>query len=93
MRIKVRMSPLLRQLSQLGEDRDTLDVLARDPIQCLDQLTERFPSMKKWVYDGSGKLLPQVQFFINGQKLLKDELSNPLKEEDELFIVLAIGGG
>ncbi len=94
MTVKVKMSSLLRQLAQLTKEPDTIDVSAPDPVQCLQHLVERFPSMRKWVYDSKqGKLLPQVQFFVNGQKLLTREFAKPLKDGDELLILIAIGGG
>lgn len=94
MTVKVKMSSLLRQLAELTKEPDIIDVSAPDPLQCLQHLVERFPSLKKWVYDNKrGKLLPQVQFFVNGQKLLTHQFANPLKDGDELLILLAIGGG
>jgi len=38
-------------------------------------------------------LLPQVQFYVNGERILVDELANPLEDDDDLLILLAIGGG
>jgi molybdopterin converting factor small subunit len=49
--------------------------------------------MRQWLYDKQGELRPQVQFFVNGQKIDADGLTNPLNDGDELFIFLAIGGG
>jgi len=38
-------------------------------------------------------LLPQPQFYLNGERILVDELANPLEDNDKLLILLAIGGG
>jgi hypothetical protein len=93
MKVKIKMSSLLRQLSQLPKEPDTTYVSAPNPIECLQNMADRFPSLKKWVYDNQGRVTPQVQFFVNGEKLLADEFASPLNDGDELFIVLAIGGG
>lgn len=94
MTVKVKMSSLLRQLAQLAKEPDIIDVSAPDPVQCMQVLVQRFPSLREWVYDSKqGRLLPQVQFFVNGHKLVAQQFTNPLKDGDELLILLAIGGG
>jgi molybdopterin converting factor small subunit len=37
--------------------------------------------------------LPQIQLFVNGQRVYADELTKRLKSGDELLILLAICGG
>ena len=35
----------------------------------------------------------EVQFYVNGERILVDELNSPLEDNDDLLILLAIGGG
>ena len=90
MSVKVRIPSILRKYANRQE---LLDVAGYSPIECLHDLVLRFPSMRRWLYDKQGELRPQVWFFVNGERIYADELTNPLSDGDELFIFLAIGGG
>jgi molybdopterin converting factor small subunit len=62
-------------------------------MECLQDLETQFPGIKQYIYDKHGDLRPQLQFFVNGQIIYANKLNALLKEGDELFILLAIGGG
>jgi molybdopterin converting factor small subunit len=91
--IRVKLSYLLRQFSELQGEPDVFEVSASNALECLRVMVERYSSMRKWVYDKDGKLLGLMQFFVNGEKLLVSEYSKPLKDGDELYIFFATGGG
>jgi molybdopterin converting factor small subunit len=90
MSVKVRISSLLRKYAN---GQELLEVTGYSPVECLHNLVVQFPNIRRWVYDKQGELRPQVWFFTNGERISADELTNPLKDGDELFIILAIGGG
>jgi len=85
--VKITLSPSLRHLSELSSEPEVFEVIAPDAPTCLRILADRFPSMKKWIYDKEGNLLPLIWFFVNGQQLQTNEFTQPLKDGDELFIV------
>ena len=91
--IRVKLSYLLRQFSELQGEPDVFEVSASNALDCLRVMVERYPKMRKWVYDKDGKLLGLMQFFVNGEKLLLSEYSKTLKDGDELYIFFATGGG
>ncbi len=93
MTVKVKLSGLLRQFSELQGEPEVFEVTGSNPLECLRVMVERYPLMRKWVYDKDGKLLGLMQFFVNGEKLLMSEYSKPLKDGDELYIFFATGGG
>jgi molybdopterin converting factor small subunit len=93
MTAKVKLSGLLRQFSELQGEPEVFEVAGSNPLECLRLMVERYPKMKKWVYDKDGKLLGLMQFFVNGEKLLPSEHSKPLKDGDEVYIFFATGGG
>ena len=90
MSVKVKIPSILRKYANRQE---LLDVTGQSPIECVHNLVLQFPEMKRWLYDKQGELRPQVVFFVNGQGIYADGLTNPLNDGDELFIFLAIGGG
>ena len=93
MKIKVGLSSLLRQFGGLTTEPNTIEVAASTPLECLRVLVGQFPSLRQWVYDKEGHLLPSTMFFVNGEKLLADEFTRPLKDGANLFILLAFAGG
>jgi len=90
MGVRVRVSSMLRQFT---DGQEVVEVTGRSPIECVRDLRNRFPGVRRWLYDKQGQLRPQVRFFANGQMIGTDELTKPLDDGDELFVLLAIGGG
>jgi molybdopterin converting factor small subunit len=90
MAVKVKVSSLLQKFTNWQE---CVEVEGNTPLECLHALEKQFPSIKRLLYDKQGKLRPQFWFFVNRQKISSDELNNPLKDGDELMILLAISGG
>lgn len=93
MKVRVALSYLLRHFGGLTAEPDTMEVAASTPLECLQVLVGRFPSLRQWVYDKEGNLLASTMFFVNKEKLLPREFASPLKDGDELLIVLAFAGG
>jgi hypothetical protein len=89
-RVRVTLSPMLRHLSQLTDEPEEFDLKAATPLECLQIILKRYPSMKKWAYDKEGKLLPVLWLFVNDpgwrRKLPPDELEKPLRDGDQLII-------
>jgi len=90
MSVKVRVSSLLRKFTN---GQELVEVPGNSPLECLHNLESQFPKIRKWLYDKQGELRPQVWFFINGERIYADELTRQLNDGDELFILLAVGGG
>ena len=90
MTVKVKVSSLLRKHTNWQE---FVEVEGNTPLECLHALEKQFPAVKRLLYDKQGKLRPQFWFFVNGQKINASELTNPLRDGDELMILLAISGG
>lgn len=90
MPVRVRLSNLLRQATHWQE---VVEVDAQTPEECLHAIVTRFPDVRKWIYDKNGKMWDRIQLFVNGEMIRRSELSNPMQEDDELNILLNIGGG
>ena len=82
MKVKVRLSSLLRQFGELTNEPDAIEISAPSALECLQALVDRFPSMRQYVYDKEGKLQPFIMFFVNGEKLLADEFIEILNRPD-----------
>ncbi len=90
MPVNVKLSTLLRPATGWQE---MVEIDADTPADCLKQLEDRFPEIHRWIYDKKGNMWGRLQIFVNGKMILLDELSTPLHDNDELFILLNIGGG
>lgn len=90
MTVKVRLSNLLRQATDWQE---IVEVTAKSPEECLDAVVTQFPDVRKWIYDKNGKMWDRIQFFVNGKRIDCDHLGKPIRDGDELHILLNIGGG
>jgi len=90
MAVRVKISFHLRRFT---DGQEFVQVIGHTPLECLHDVESQFPGMKRYIYDKHGDLRPQLQFFVNGQIIFADKLNDPLENGDELFILLAIGGG
>ena len=90
MAVKIHIPPFLRHLTN---DLTSVEVEGSTVGECLTHLTRRFPSCQKKLFDGAGKLAPSVEIYVNRQSAYPKELSRPLKDKDELHLVLALAGG
>ena len=88
-KVRVTLSPTLRQLSQLMDEPEVFEVKAASALECLQIMLKRYPSMKKWAYKGE-ELLPLIWFFVNDpkmrEKLAPDQFTRPLRDGDEVII-------
>ncbi len=90
MSIKVNINPLLYHYT---DDQAIVEVNGNTVGQCLGYLTEQFPGIEKVLFDKKGKLLNYIDIHINGKSAYPEELAKPVKEGDELHIVMTIAGG
>ena len=90
MGVRVKLSGLLRQAADWQE---FVEINQYTPLACIQDLERQFPDIKKWIYDKNDKMWDRMQLFVNGEMIPSEELTHPLKDGDELFLLLHIGGG
>ena len=61
--------------------------------ECLNHLVKQFPGMKKQLFSKNGNLFENIIISVNGESAYPEQLAKPVKEGDELNILLIIGGG
>ncbi len=61
--------------------------------ECLNQLVERFPEMEKALFAQKNRLLNIVEVYVNHASAYPNELAKPVKEGDEIHLVLMLAGG
>ena len=62
--------------------------------EAMQQLVERYPSLRAHLYNGDGKLRPFVNLFV-GENNVKDlqGLATPLQADDRVLLIPSIAGG
>ena len=90
MSIKINISPILHQYTN---GQKVAEVNGRTVSQCLDHLVKQFPSLKQGLFDKNGKLRSYLDVYVNGKSAFPEELAKPVKDGEELHIILLIGGG
>ena len=61
--------------------------------ECFNHLVKQFPIMKKQLFSKNGNLFENIIISVNGESAYPEQLTKPVKERDELNIVLISGGG
>ncbi|MFC2016454.1 MoaD/ThiS family protein [Chloroflexota bacterium] len=88
MSIKVQISPLF---SQATNNQRIAEVNGNTVAEGLTHLVKQFPKFK--LFDNDGKLLSYLGVSVNGELANPDELDKPIKDGDELSVVLMFDGG
>ena len=61
--------------------------------ECLNQLIKQFPGMEKALFVQKDKLLRNVEIYLNHTSAYPNELVKPVKDGDEIHIVVMLAGG
>ena len=88
MTIKVHTGPLL---SPYTNNQRTVEVNGDTVNKCLKHLTEQFPKLN--LFDKDDKLLDYLCIYVNGEITDLEKVDKPVKDGDELSIILMFSGG
>ena len=61
--------------------------------ECLNHLIRQFPGMGKALFTKKDKLLNTVEIFINAAPAFPNELAKPVKDGDEIHLIIMLAGG
>ena len=87
MNIKVIVPSILRKST---DGQEVVVVKAQSVRECLNNLTDRFPALKRRLYDKQGDVASYIHIFVNKKQASTGELLN---DGDELLILLSVAGG
>jgi len=90
MSIKVH---LYSGLKEFANGQNVAEVQGSTIGECLADLVEQFPRMKRELFDENGKLVDHVFVSINMKSAYREELTKLVDSEDELYIIRVIAGG
>lgn len=90
MSVKINIHPFLTQHTN---NQDVVEVNGSTVGQCLNQLVARFPGLRQWLFEKNGKLNRLVEIYVNMESSYPEELAKPVRDGDELHIIIIISGG
>ena len=61
--------------------------------ECLNHLIKQFPGMEKALFAKKDKLLNVVEVFVNHATAYPNELLKPVKDGDEINLLVMLAGG
>ncbi len=81
-------------LRSYTEGLTEVKVSGKNVGQAMQQLVDRYPTLRPHLYNGDGRLRPFVNLFV-GENNVKDlqGLETPLEEEARLLLIPSIAGG
>ena len=90
MSIKVKICPTL---SRYTNNQQAAEVNGSTVGECLDHLVKQFSNLKQALFDKSGRLHRYLDVYVNGESAYPEELVKPVKNGDNLHIVMIVAGG
>jgi molybdopterin converting factor small subunit len=78
---------------QFTNGLEVVAVEGRTVGECLNQLIKQFPGMEKALFAKKDKLLNVVEVFVNHTSAYPNELVKPVKDGDEIHLVVMLAGG
>ncbi|HEY95342.1 MAG TPA: MoaD/ThiS family protein [Dehalococcoidia bacterium] len=90
MSVKIHIHPSLRHIT---DDREVVEVDGNNVGECFKNLVAEFPELDEWLFEAKGKLSKYIDIFVNDESAHPDELVKPVKNGDEIYILMQIAGG
>jgi len=78
---------------QLTNGLDVVAAEGKTVSECLNQLIKQFPGMEKALFAKKDKLRNNVEVYVNHATAYPDELVKPVKDGDEIHLVIMLAGG
>jgi molybdopterin converting factor small subunit len=90
MSIKVRLHPILQNLAG---GQELVEVIGHTTGECLEDLEIRFPVIKQLIRDKRGQLRRYCEILVNSKSTYPKELTTPVKDRDQIDIMIFVAGG
>jgi molybdopterin converting factor small subunit len=90
MAVKVHIHTTHRQFTN---DREVVAADGNTVGECLSHLIREYPGMEKALFAKKDKLLNVVEIYVNHATAYPNELSKPVKDGDDIHLVVMLSGG
>ena len=90
MSVKVHVHTTHRQFTN---GLEVVEVKGNTVGECLNQLIKQFSGMEKALFAKKDKLLNNVEVYVNQASAYPNELVKPVKDGDEIHLIIMLAGG
>jgi len=90
MPVKVHIHATHRQFTN---GQEVVEVEGKTVGECLNHLIQQFPGMEKAIFVRKDKLHNIVEVYLNHASAHPNELIKPVKDGDEIHLVIMLAGG
>jgi molybdopterin converting factor small subunit len=90
MAVKVHIHTTHRQYTK---GLEVVEVKGNTVGDCLNHLVQQFPGMEKALFAKKDKLHNIVEIYVNHATAYPNELVKPVKDGDEIHLVVMLAGG
>jgi molybdopterin synthase sulfur carrier subunit len=84
---------LYSSLRKFTGNRSTVEVDGTTVGECLDDLIRQFPSISPVLFDKTGNPLEKIFVSVNLESAYREKMNTPVKENDDLYLILIVAGG
>jgi molybdopterin synthase sulfur carrier subunit len=88
--VKVNLHPYFTHIT---EGKNVLEVEGKTVGQCLEDMVQQYPELKEWLYSEEGDLSNLYEVYVNMESAQPERLAKPVRDGDEIHIVIIIAGG
>jgi molybdopterin converting factor small subunit len=78
---------------QYANGLEVIDVKGNTVGDCLNHLVQQFPGMERALFAKKDKLLNTIEVYVNHATAYPNELMKPVKDGDEIHLVVMLAGG
>ncbi len=90
MAVKVRLSAMFQPAAS---GQKIAEVECKTVGECFRKLSEKYPPLRKMLFDEKDNLAGQLLVFVNDKSVTGDILATLVRSGDEVFPVMIIDGG
>lgn len=77
----------------LADNNEFIETSGNTVGECIDQLIQRYPGLKELVFYKDGQLQTFIEIYVNRKAACPNELAWPVRDGDEIHIIMTIAGG
>lgn len=78
---------------QYCNGEEIIDVDGTTVNECLSNMIEKYPDLKKAIFTDKDKLHPLVEVYLNSSSAYPDALKKEVKDGDKIYLIHTLTGG
>jgi len=90
MAVKVNLHLALQKITG---GKKAVEVSGRTVGECIGVLIETYPELESFLFDSGGKFKSYIGVYVNLQSTYPREMDTPVKDGDEIHLVMIFSGG